>query len=89
MEYGVMRDIEIIQQHRGPDYPDFRDRVTKSTLNYIRSMAKNGDNMQLMAVLNEDWLKLYNKIMSTDKIAISVSQRDASLLISEMRIREP
>jgi hypothetical protein len=79
-------NIELIQEYREPDYPEFPDRVSRSTLTFLRARLNNGGYEKLVPILSPPWQKLVDKIMSTDKIAISVSQRDASLLISELRI---
>jgi len=81
-----MRDIELIQAHREPDYPEFSYRATGTSITYLRSKLNGGGYERLIAVLSPPWQKLVDKIMSTDKIAIQVSQRDVSLLINETRI---
>ena len=80
-----MRDIELIQAHREPDYPEFRERVSYHTLKLLRDrLQKNGE--ALLLILSPPWQKLVYKIMTADRNDIQVSQRDASLLINELRI---
>jgi hypothetical protein len=80
-----MRDIEAIQAIRKPDYPKFGQRATKNTLHYLRTVATENNIDRAIVWLNEDWGQLLMKVVNTDKNNIQISQRDATLLISDLR----